>query len=519
MKKLYFIIILMLGYIIPSYATTVTATITDSDSQTWNNGAWTIRLVNPRPDITPSVNGTPLTSGQIFQSGSLSSGGVLTATVVDSSTISPVGTTWSFVICPNASASCGTGSMAVTGSSVNLSTALSALIKAPRFNGGSGAFGYLDGEVNTPIGNGLTYYNVTTPALRIYNAIAATWSSVSGSGSPYNPAAVAITGGTINGTTIGGTTPAAITGTTITATNYLAPSATASALCALDNTACWSFYFGDAFVFINGGPIFRFDLADSQAGSNFCYLWVSGVVASSNADTGICRPSANTLYFGNGTVNDHSAAIESGSYTGAIITDTGLATAGVVTNTSGGLFGTTPLAGAGAGVVTGPTTATSLHLPEYIGTGGQQQDSSIAVASICLNSHANCPFATHQDYWNIASAIFPVTPATSVLGPVYFEMDSNSTAGTLKLVTARLSGTISCTVAPSVVILDLGTSATTAYGSATVLTTLATGTSDGAYVSSTLSVTIASGHYLGLGFSAGTCVTPPIIDVVANIYQ
>jgi hypothetical protein len=161
-------------------ATSVTATITDSDTQTWNNCVWRVTLNNPRPDITPSVSGTALTAGQISQSGTCNSSGVITVTLVDNSTINISGTTWTFNISPNASAPGATGSVAVSGSSQSLSVYLSSIVTAPRFNSGSSSYGYLDAEVRTPLPGG-TYYNVSTPALRLWYGTA--WSSIGSGGS------------------------------------------------------------------------------------------------------------------------------------------------------------------------------------------------------------------------------------------------------------------------------------------------------------------------------------------------
>lgn len=126
-----------------------------------------------------------------------------------------------------------------------------------------------------------------------------------------------------------------------------------------------------------------------------------------------------------------------------------------------------------------------------------------------LNGWANIA-PQHQEYWNVQSALFSTTTA---LGSVYYEGNT----ATLKRITARLSGTISCTVAPTINILDLGASPTTAYGSATSLATLATATSDGAVASGALSVAITAGHYIGMGFSAGTCITAPTIDITVAV--
>jgi hypothetical protein len=95
-----------------------------------------------------------------------------------------------------------------------------------------------------------------------------------------------------------------------------------------------------------------------------------------------------------------------------------------------------------------------------------------------------------------------------MLGPVYY-LPQSVTASVLA--TVRLSGTISCAVAPQVYIMDLGTSASTSFGSATVDTLVNTGTSDGVYQNGG-GATLSAGHYFGLAFNAGTCVTPPTVD-------
>jgi hypothetical protein len=116
----------------------------------------------------------------------------------------------------------------------------------------------------------------------------------------------------------------------------------------------------------------------------------------------------------------------------------------------------------------------------------------------------------HSDYWSISPSSF--TTGT-LLGPVFYE----ASGGAVVAITARLSGTTSCITAPSISILDLGTSVSTAYGSATLLNTLATGTGDGAFSSIGLSTSISAGHYVGLGFSAGACATAPQIDITIEV--
>src|ERR1700733_11440549 len=123
----------------------ITATITDPDAQTWNNGTYTVTFV-PAPNAPgPSkwTGGTLVTQYR----GSLSSGGVLTLSVADNNYISPPQSLWQFTLCSNTSAPCQNVTTEVTGATVNLSTILSSGLSAPRFNAGQYAFGYLDVEV------------------------------------------------------------------------------------------------------------------------------------------------------------------------------------------------------------------------------------------------------------------------------------------------------------------------------------------------------------------------------------
>ena len=211
-------------------ATTVTATITDSDSQTWNNCKWRVVLHNPRPDIIPSASGTALTAGQITQSGSCDGSGALSVTLVDSTTISPVGTTWNFSISPNASAPGGTGATAVSGSSQSLSVFLSGIVRAPRFNAGSGQYGYSDTEVITTLLPGATYYNVTTPALRLWSGSG--WSSI-GSGSGLADCT------DTSGVSFVCTVPTTITGANASGATFIINNTNTSNVATLQMHSCW----------------------------------------------------------------------------------------------------------------------------------------------------------------------------------------------------------------------------------------------------------------------------------------
>lgn len=159
-----------------AFGSSVTATITDSDSQTWNNGIWTVTLFSPNGP--PTVSGTPVTT--THASGTLSGSGVLSATLTDTSTIDQSNAQWCFTITPNAavlpsSPICTT----VVGATPSLSAVLSAGIVAPRFPAGLSAYGYLDKEVSFPV-LGSSYYNVSTPCYRQFSQTG--WTCGSGGG-------------------------------------------------------------------------------------------------------------------------------------------------------------------------------------------------------------------------------------------------------------------------------------------------------------------------------------------------
>lgn len=177
---------LFLGFSASLHAqTAITAQITDSDSQTWNNGTWTASLVSPSGPPQGCTTATTV-------SGTMSSSGVITGSLCDNSLVGPSGSTWRFTICPNASAACSQVSTAVTGATQNLSTVLSAGATAPRFTASFGAHGYLDAEVLPAPPAGGTYYNVTTPAFRQWTGSA--WATVGGGGGTGNCSAIGTVG-------------------------------------------------------------------------------------------------------------------------------------------------------------------------------------------------------------------------------------------------------------------------------------------------------------------------------------
>jgi hypothetical protein len=175
------------------------------------------------------------------------------------------------------------------------------------------------------------------------------------------------------------------------------------------------------------------------------------------------------------------------------VADTAL-TSGIVGANSGGLLGT--------------ITA----LPN--GTTATTQTAGDNTTQVATDAFVQSAITFPSYYWNLQPSLFATS---TTLGAIYYLPNGLVWPSlTLELI-ARLAGTISCSGAPVVSLLDLGTSATTAYGSATVIASLTTGTSDGIYTSGSGAGSIGAGHYLGMGFSGGACTTPPTIDLTVTI--
>lgn len=119
-------------------------------------------------------------------------------------------------------------------------------------------------------------------------------------GSVYNPAAVAITGGTIDGTVIGGSTPAAATGTVVTATTkMLIPDGSVGTpgigFTSMDDGTGTGIY-------SSSGGIMDFaanGIRTLAIGNNSVFIIGSaGVVWGTSNDTAVVRAAANSLQFG-----------------------------------------------------------------------------------------------------------------------------------------------------------------------------------------------------------------------------
>ena len=181
MKKLLslFGALVLLGASAYAQTTAVSATVTDTDGTVWANGVWHIQFVpSPNnPNINAyNINGTPLDPAVLNQQGNMNGSGAFSVSVYQQAPITPVGSSWKLSVCPNAITSCGIYTFTAVGSSINLSSALTPIIPAPRFHPVAGAYGYNDAEAILQLIPGSTYWNVTSNSARCYTGSpASTW--------------------------------------------------------------------------------------------------------------------------------------------------------------------------------------------------------------------------------------------------------------------------------------------------------------------------------------------------------
>lgn len=153
--------------------TTVTATIADPAGQAFIAGTAQADYIRPqgKQGNVPISNGAPIVEHGSALTTTLNSSGQFTISLANLSTVTPVGGTWQFTLCPNASSTCQVArSSAITGSSIDLSAALSAQIKTISvFAQPTLARAYQDPEVNlTP---GIDWLDVTLNQLKFTDAL------------------------------------------------------------------------------------------------------------------------------------------------------------------------------------------------------------------------------------------------------------------------------------------------------------------------------------------------------------
>lgn len=169
-------------------STTVSATVTDSDSIAWAGGSYTFTFYpSPNfPNIKPAV---------LVYKGVLDGSGAFSVSITSNSGIA-VGSAYIPTICPNASVPCSSlAPIVINGSTQSLTTYIDANITAPRFPAsGANQYGYSDLEINsTPLPGG-QYYNVST-GFRYWNGTA--FAAAGGQAGVYVPLAGGIMTGAL----------------------------------------------------------------------------------------------------------------------------------------------------------------------------------------------------------------------------------------------------------------------------------------------------------------------------------
>lgn len=161
-------------------ATSVTATVTDAASQSWNNGTWSATLVTKSGFYPPST-GYVIASTQFpvpnanGVSGALDSSGAFSTTLTDVKTIAPAGATWRIQVCPLASSGCFVAQVDVTGVSENISAQLAPPAATVNLSIPAAYYlAYSDSEIIN--GNlGQTYTNLITSDFKVCLTIPCGW--------------------------------------------------------------------------------------------------------------------------------------------------------------------------------------------------------------------------------------------------------------------------------------------------------------------------------------------------------
>lgn len=198
-----------------------------------------------------------------------------------------------------------------------------------------------------------------------------------------------------------------------------------------------------------------------------------------------------------GTVLEFNTCEESGSSTCA---DSILFTHGTSSTQYGGI-------GPTASVFTTPWTLGSLALSNV--TGSTQCLQADAAGNVTGTS-VTCSATAHSDY-----AFIPTSNTTinaTMYGPVYLEPLQVH----FKSIIVRTKGS-TCTVAPAVQFVDLGTSPSTIYsGIAGTVDSVNTSTTDGVF-QATANVNMVPGHYYGFALLNGTCTQWPQYDITVQV--
>lgn len=159
-------------------STTVSATVVDKAGTVWANGTYKLDFVpNPSyPSNNVNWNGSPFPTSQWNYAGSLDNAGAFSSSGIPSNNfITPVGSTYTLTVCPNATSACSViTSLTIQGTTLNLSSTITAATSAPKVLPLPLARAYNDAEVTVnPTLVGYFYQNVTTKTPRYWDG--STW--------------------------------------------------------------------------------------------------------------------------------------------------------------------------------------------------------------------------------------------------------------------------------------------------------------------------------------------------------
>lgn len=188
-KILIISLILLLSSLCFSQTTTVTFQVTDTpDGQSWNNGTWDVQLLPPTNNISISslkitTTGQPVPNS--IQSGSLSAIGSGSVVVTPTTAITPMGTQWTFTVCPFASSPCYSQNYVIYGSTQSIT------INPPsiRIKNPNTILAKTYGDFEIIASPGMLWLDTVLNQLRYVNALDAIV-AVSGGGSAGNPGGV-----------------------------------------------------------------------------------------------------------------------------------------------------------------------------------------------------------------------------------------------------------------------------------------------------------------------------------------
>jgi hypothetical protein len=194
-RRALFVLLMWAGFALAAFgqSTTVSGTVTDVSSQTWNNGTYAFQFV-PNPQYPASTY--TWTGGAFNQNaqitGSLNGSGAYSVSIPSNANISPINSQWKVTFCPQATATCYTTTgVTIFGGTQTLNATPPSITVTAQSN--VLPIAYADTEITGAIA-GSAYYNVTLASVRVCSALpcSSNWTS-SGGGTATNG-----TGGTVN---------------------------------------------------------------------------------------------------------------------------------------------------------------------------------------------------------------------------------------------------------------------------------------------------------------------------------